>query len=80
MSWLDLPAPDSTPELDRLTRQWRDKGLDVPTVIAPMMLRPKSLRAVLQMNNAVTFGGSGLGRRAEELIATAVSAWNGCFF
>lgn len=80
MSWLDLPAPDATPELERITRTWRNQGLEVPTVIAPMMLRPKALRAVLKMNEAVTFGGSGLGRRVEELIATSVSAWNGCFF
>ena len=79
MSWIEIPD-DATPELRRLTRQWRDEGRDVPTVIAPLMHRPRTMRAVLQMNQAVTFGGSSLGRRTEELIATAVSALNGCFF
>ena len=80
MSWLDLPSPDVNKQVERLTRRWTREGLEVPTVIAPMMLRPRALRAVLAMNEAVTFGGSGLGRRREEQIATAVSAWNGCFF
>ena len=80
MGWLDLPDPDATPELERTTRPWTRKGVPVPSVIAPMMFRPRALRAVMQMNEAVTFGGSGLGRRAEELIATSVSAWNGCYY
>jgi hypothetical protein len=41
---------------------------------------PKALRAVLQMNAAVTFGGSTLGHRKEELISTTVSAINDCFY
>jgi len=80
MSWIELPDPESTPELKRLTKQWRDDGRAVPSVIAPLMRWPKAMRAVLQTNNAVTFGGSGLGRRTEELIATSVSAINDCFF
>ena len=80
MSWLDLPDPDSTSEISRATTKWRKEGVQVPTVIAPLMLRPKTLRAVMQMNNAVTFGGSSLGRRREELIATTVSCLNHCFF
>jgi hypothetical protein len=80
MSWLRLPLPDASPELARSVRSWTARGEPVPTVIAPMMLRPASLRGVMQMNNAVTFGGSGLGRRREELIATAVSAVQDCFF
>lgn len=80
MSWLKLPDPNSIPELKRATKKWADQAVAVPSVIAPLMLRPKSLRAIMQMNYAVTFGGSGLGRKREEMIATAVSAINDCFF
>ena len=34
----------------------------------------------LGLSKAVTFGGSSLGRRREELISTAVSALNDCFY
>lgn len=80
MSWIELPDPESTPELKRATKQWRDDGKAVPSVIAPLMRRPRAMRAVLQLNYAVTFDGSGLGRRREEMIATTVSAINDCFF
>jgi len=80
MSWLQLPDDDATPEIARVTRQWLKQGRPVPAVIAPMKLNPRALRGVMQMNTAVTFGGSVLGQRTEELIATAVSAWNNCFY
>ena len=81
MSWIDLPADDATPELKRATRQWLVKERrPVPSVIAAMKPAPKTLTAVVRMNTAVTFGGSVLGRRREELIATTVSALNDCFY
>ena len=80
MPWIDYPADDASPEVERATRPWRGRDLPVPGVIAPMKHAPRTLRGVLQMNNAVTFGGSSLGQRTEELIATAVSAVNDCFY
>ncbi len=64
----------------RATKSWRNAGRPVPGVIAPMKHAPRTLRGVMQMNGAVTFGGSSLGRRDEELIATATSAVNDCFY
>ena len=63
-----------------MTKKWRDDGLRVPAVIGIMKPSPATLRGVSQMNQAVTFGGSVLGRRREETIATAVSAINDCFY
>ena len=80
MTWIPIPDEEGTPELARLTKPWRDQGRPVAAVLAPMLHRPRTFRAVMQMNNAVTFGGSSLGRRREELIATTVSALNGCFY
>jgi hypothetical protein len=80
MPWIDLPEDDATKELDKLTRHWRRDGGQVPNVVAIMKPTPKAFRTVLRMNDAVTFGGSRLGRRREELIATVVSAIDECFY
>ncbi len=80
MPWIAYPADDATKEIERATRPWRREGRPVPGVIAPMKHAPRTLRGVLQMNQAVTFGGSSLGQRTEELIATATSAVNDCFY
>jgi hypothetical protein len=80
MSWFDLPDDTATPELERLTRRYRNEQRPTPSVIAAMKPAPRTLRAVIQMNNAVTFGGSSLGPRREELLSTAVSALNDCFY
>lgn len=80
MSWIALPGDEETPELARATSRYRKEQRPVPAVIAPMKHNPRALRAVNQMNYAVTFGGSELGRRREELIATATSALNDCFY
>lgn len=80
MSWFDLPDDCATPEIERATRQWRREGRSTPSVIAPMKLNLRAMRGVLQMNSAVTFGGSSLDRALEERIATTVSALNECFY
>ncbi len=80
MSWIDLPADDSHPALIRLTESYRSEGRPVPSVVAAMKPNPRAMRALLQLNSAVTFGGSVLGRSMEELIATTVSALNDCYY
>lgn len=80
MSFFDLPGDQSSPLLSRLTKKYRDEGRATPNVIAAMKLAPKTMRSVLQLNNAVTFGGSVLGRKREELVAVATSAINACFY
>ncbi|MEO0601627.1 MAG: hypothetical protein AAF211_09330 [Myxococcota bacterium] len=78
--WIDLPADDATPELERLTRGYRNRGRAVPGIIAAMKPSPDTLKTVLRMNEAVTFGGSVLGRAREELVAASTSALNDCFY
>ena len=80
MPWIDLPDDEASPELSRLTKPYRDEGRPTPGIAAILKPSPKALRAVMQMNRAVTFGGSSLGRHREELVATATSAWNDCFY
>ncbi len=80
MVWISLPEEKPGTALSRVTAQYRKEGRAVPSVIASMSHRPEALRRVLQMNYAVTFGGSSLGRYREELIATTVSALNQCYY
>ena len=80
MSWIDLPGDEEGVELTRLTKRFRDDGRAVPSILAVMKPNPRAFRAVSQMNGAVTFGGSVLGRVREECIATSTSALNDCFY
>lgn len=80
MAFIELPGDEDSAELARATAKYRNEGRAVPSVIALMKHNPRALRAVMQMNNAVTFGGSSLGRRREEFIATCVSAFAFCFY
>lgn len=55
-------------------------GGRVPNIMKCMGLRPEALSAVWRLNMSITFGASTLGRRREEMIATAVSALNHCHY
>jgi alkylhydroperoxidase family enzyme len=55
-------------------------GGRVPNIMKCMGLRPEALMGVWRLNMAITFGASTLGRRREEMIATAVSALNHCHY
>jgi hypothetical protein len=55
-------------------------GGPVPNIMKCMGLRPEALMGVWRLNMDITFGASTLGRRREEVIATAVSALNHCHY
>ena len=50
----------------------------VGAIISVFSLRADLLKARVGFSQAMTFGGSGLGRRREELIATSISGLLGC--
>lgn len=52
----------------------------VSPVMQVFSLNPPLLGRVREMNSVITFGGSSLGRRREEMIATLVSSLNGCHY
>ena len=52
----------------------------VSPVLQAFSMKPNVLRTVTELSNQVTFGGSSLGRRLEEMLSTAVSAWNRCHY
>jgi hypothetical protein len=79
-AWIDEPGDEDSPELERATRVWRQRRAPVPGIMAVLKQAPAALATVNRMTNAVSFGGSTLGRVREELIATCTSALNDCFY
>ncbi|MCY4651997.1 MAG: carboxymuconolactone decarboxylase family protein [Dehalococcoidia bacterium] len=57
-----------------------EERLHWANVINVMSINPKAMKAVNDLNNAITFGSSALSRTQEEAIATAVSVQNECRF
>ncbi len=47
-------------------------------VIRCMSINPTAMKAVADLNKAITFGGSHLSRVQEEIVATTVSTINKC--
>ena len=56
----------------------REEDLNLAEVIRVMSINPRAMEAVLNMNQAITFGASALTQVQEEAIATAVSVANKC--
>ena len=52
----------------------------LPPVMSVMSLNPRAMEAVHEMGHAISFGGSSLGQRREEMIATYVSTLNRCHY
>ncbi|HUY18633.1 MAG TPA: hypothetical protein VMV15_05350 [Candidatus Binataceae bacterium] len=67
-------------EYDRIAAQFADRGGAIPEITAIMSIRPELMIARNTLSNSCTFGGSGLGRLREELIATSISALLNCRF
>ena len=57
-----------------------EAGGRLPRVLSVLSLNPRALQSLRALNRAVTFGGSTLGRRREEMLATAISTWNDCHY
>ena len=76
-----VPQEEATGDLkavyEEMIEQWKGR---LPPVLQILSLHPQALKRLKDFNLAATFGASTLGRRGEELIATAVSAWNGCSY
>ena len=81
MSWIrEITESEATGEVkatydQSMSQTGRDR---VGPIIKVFSLRPDLLKARVAFSGAMTFGGSGLGRRREELIATTISALLGC--
>lgn len=52
----------------------------VPNIVISTSLRPDFTQKFEALRHAITFGGSRLGRRKEELLALVVSVLNKCHY
>ena len=81
MAWIRIVSPEeASPELGEVYREIRDPGGRLSPALQIVSLNPKALQALSRLNRTITFGGSRLGRRREEILSVAVSARNGCHY
>jgi alkylhydroperoxidase family enzyme len=81
MAWIKTVQPEeATGELAELYMQLQRHGRPIGNVVRAYSVKPALMRAARDFSHAVTFGGSSLGRRKEELIATAVAAKLRCTY
>ncbi|MBI3075547.1 MAG: hypothetical protein HYY85_00955 [Deltaproteobacteria bacterium] len=78
MAWIATKDPREDETLARLVQyRMRTHGY-WPNVLNAMSLKPDVLERPMAFQDRLTFGGSSLGRRWEELISFHVSALNRC--
>jgi len=78
MTWIKTLSPEQDPTIKELS-DYRVKTHGYwPNVLASQSLKPQVLERLLAFQDKLTFGGSSLGRRREELISFHVSVLNAC--
>ncbi|MCZ6872660.1 MAG: hypothetical protein O7G88_03885 [bacterium] len=81
MAWIESVQPEkATGELAEIYNKLQRNGGPIGNVVQAYSVKPALLRAARNFSHAVTFGGSSLGRRKEELIATVVAAQLRCTY
>ena len=81
MTWIKTVRPeDATGTLKEAYDELIAQGKSVSSLVSAYSLKPSFLRAARELSHTVTFGGSSLGQRKEELIATVIAAKLKCTF
>ena len=81
MVWIKTVQPEeATGELAEVYDELVAPGRPIGNVVRAYSLKPALLHAARKFSHVVTFGGSSLGRRKEELIATVVAAKLRCTY
>lgn len=75
-----VPEKDATGVLKEVYDAWVKLMGFVPEIVKSTSLRPEFTQKFEALRLAITFGGSRLGRRKEELIALVVSVQNKCHY
>ncbi len=75
----DVVGPIGPHDEGPLVQMWEDRARS-PGILRVFSLIPEMMLARIKFAWSMTFGGSGLGRRMEELIATQVSGLLGCVY
>jgi uncharacterized peroxidase-related enzyme len=78
---LDLIDPE---DAEGILKEEYDAAVEragkVFNIVRSMSLSPETLRASIELYNAIMFGPSELSRQDRELLATVVSATNECYY
>ena len=82
MTWIKTIRPeDATGTLKETYDEIKKtQGRPVGSLATAYSLKPKYMRAWRNLSHTVTFGGSSLGQRKEELIATVIAAKLKCTY
>ena len=77
-----IDADQATGKLKEIYEEYKKaRKLKRPSpIMQAFSMKPGVLQAVVELTNQVTFGGSTLGRRWEEMLSTALSSWNHCHY
>lgn len=78
MTWIKTLSPEEDPIVKELYDYRVGTHGYWPNVLAAQSLKPEVLKRLLAFQDLMTFGGSSLGRRWEELISFHVSVLNAC--
>jgi alkylhydroperoxidase family enzyme len=78
VAWIRELSPQEDPAIKEMHDAWHEKRGFVPNIIRVFSLKPELMRAFDDFSRAVTFGGTSLGRRREELISFYVSSLVNC--
>ena len=80
MTWIQTLDESQDPIVREIAAYRKGTHGYFPNVIRAMSLKPDVLQRLMQFQDSITFGGSSLGRRWEELISFRVSALNTCTY
>jgi len=78
MSWIRELEPKDDPQVKAMHEAWHAKRGYMPNIIRVFSAKPALMRAFDDFSRVVTFGGTSLGRRREELISFYVSSLLDC--
>ncbi len=78
MSWIAEAEPSDSPDVRVMHDAWHARRGFVPNIVRVFSLKPALMRAFDEFSRLVTFGGTSLGRRREELISFYVSSLLDC--
>ena len=75
MAWIRIIEEDeATGLLKKIYKRSKKQGSEASEVVKVFSLRPDLMDVRVRFGQHMTFGGSGLGRFREELIAVSISA------
>lgn len=81
MAWIQtIPPAEATGDLKRQYDAAVKRAGKVFQILQLQSLNPETMRAGIQLYVAAMFGDSPLPRATRELLATVVSATNGCHY